>query len=119
MYSIESVVNALYIEIKNFFKMLKKFSSDKINDTKIALFFLSQVPTYLSFIFNLRFLYELKIRLSETVSGICHFRFRFAFIKVYIFVIFYKFIFDSLTLKIITPFKIKIEKPHTVLLPDL
>ena len=67
--------------------MLKKFPSDKINGTKNALFFLSQDPTHHSFTFNLRFLYELKYKvcLSKTVCGIFHFRFRFVFIKVYIF----------------------------------
>ena len=37
---------------------------------------------------NLRFLYELKhkLRLSKTVCGIFHSRFRFVFIKVYIFI---------------------------------
>ena len=41
-----------------------------------------------SFTLNMRFLYELKrkFRLSKTVCGIFHFRFRFVFIKVYIFV---------------------------------
>ena len=59
-------------------QMFKKFSS----------FFLSRAPTHHSFTFNLRFLYELKhkVRLSKTVCGIFHFRFRFVFIKVYIFV---------------------------------
>ena len=68
--------------------MLKKCSSGKINGAKNALFFLSRAPTHHSFTFNLRFLYELKhkIRLSKTVCGIFHFRFRFVFIKVYIFV---------------------------------
>ena len=68
--------------------MLKKFPSDKINGRKNALFFLLRVPTHHSFTFNLRFLYELKhkVGLSKTVYGILHFRFRFAFIKVYIFV---------------------------------
>ena len=63
--------------------MLKKFPSDKN-----ALFFLSRAPTHHSFTFNLRFLYELKhkVRLSKTVCGIFHFRFRFVFIKDYIFV---------------------------------
>ena len=67
--------------------MLKKFPSDK-NGTKNALFLLSRAPTHHSFTFNLRFLYELlrKVRLSKTMSGIFHFRFRFVFIKVYIFV---------------------------------
>ena len=39
--------------------------------------------------FNLRLLYELrlKVRLSKTVCRSFHFRFRFAFIKVYIFVL--------------------------------
>ena len=68
--------------------MLKKFPLDKINGIKTALFFLSQAPTHHSFTFNLRFLYELKhkVRLSKTVCGIFHFRFRFVFIKVYTFV---------------------------------
>ena len=37
---------------------------------------------------NLRFLYELKhkLRLSKTMCRIFHSRFRFAFIKVYIFI---------------------------------
>ena len=52
--------------------MLKKIPSDKINGTKNALFFLSRAPTYHSFSFNLRFLYELKhqVRLSKTERGI-------------------------------------------------
>ena len=66
--------------------MLKKFSSDKINSIKNALFFHSSAPTHDSFTFNLRFLYEHKVRLSKTVCGIFHFRFRFVFIKVYVFV---------------------------------
>ena len=67
--------------------MLEKSPSDKINDTKNALFFLSRAPTHHSFTFNLRFLYELKhkVRLSKTDCGIFHFRFRCVFIKVYIF----------------------------------
>ena len=65
--------------------MLQKFPSDNINGTKNALSFLSRAPTHHSFTFNLRFLYELKhtVRLSKTVWGIFHFRFRFVFIKVY------------------------------------
>ena len=68
--------------------MLKKIPSDKINGTKNALFSLLRAPTHHSFTFNLRFLYELKhkVRLSKTVCGIFHFRFRFVFIKVEIFV---------------------------------
>ena len=73
----ESAFNALYIEIK---QMSKKFPQDKINGTKNALFFLSQVPTHHSFTFNLRFLRELKhkVHLSKTVCGIFHFQFHFA-----------------------------------------
>ena len=69
-------------------KMLKKFPSDKINGTKNALFFLSQVPAHHSSTFNLWFLYESKhkIRLSKIMFGIFHFQFRFVFIKIYIFV---------------------------------
>ena len=68
--------------------MLKKFSSDKINVTKNALFFLSQTPTHHSCTFNLRFFYELKrkVCISKTMCGIFHFQFRFVFIKVNIFV---------------------------------
>ena len=68
--------------------MLKIFPSDKINGTKNALFFLLRAPTHRSFTFNMRFLYELKykVRLSKTVCGIFHFRFRFVFVKGYIFV---------------------------------
>ena len=68
--------------------MLKKLSSGKINGTKNALFFLSRTPAHHSFTFNLRFLYELKHKVSpsKTVCGVFHFRFRFVFIKVYIFV---------------------------------
>ena len=85
-----------------------------------GLFFLSRAPTYHSFTFNLRFWYELKhkARLSETVCGIFHFRFRFVFIKVYIFV--QQSAWTLWLSNFITPFKIKIiEKPHIVLLPDV
>ena len=68
--------------------MSKIIPSDKINGTKNALFFLSRAPTHHIFTFNLRFLYELKhkARLFKIVCGVFHFRFRFVFIKVYIFV---------------------------------
>ena len=67
--------------------MFKKISSDKISGTKNVLFFLSRAPTNHSFTFNLQPLHELKykVRLSKTTFGIFHFRFRFVFIKVYIF----------------------------------
>ena len=67
--------------------MLKKFLWDKINSTKNALFFVSRAPTHHNFTVNLRFLYQLKhkVRLSKTVYGIFNFRFRFVFVKVYIF----------------------------------
>ena len=68
--------------------MLKKFPSDKVTGTKNALFILSRAPTYHRFTFSLGLLYELKhkVHFSKTVLGIFHFRFHFAFIKVYIFV---------------------------------
>ena len=68
--------------------MLKKFPSEKINVTKIALFFLSGAPSHHSFTVNSQFLYYLKhkLHLSKTLHGISHFRFRLAFTKVYIFV---------------------------------
>ena len=82
----ESAFNALYIEIKT--QMLKKSPFDKIRVTKNFVIFISPAPTFDSFTFNLRFLYELKykVRLSETLWRIFHFQFRFVFIKVYIFV---------------------------------
>ena len=60
-------------------EILKKFPSDKINGTKNVLFFISRVPTHHSCTFDLRFLYELKlkVRLSKTVRGIFYFRFRY------------------------------------------
>ena len=66
--------------------MLKKFPSDKINGTNMPFF--SRASTHHSFTFNLQFLYELKhkVRLSKTVCRIFYCRFRFVFIKVYIFV---------------------------------
>ena len=67
--------------------MLKKFPSDKINVTKNALFFLSQVAADHSFTFNLQFLSLLKhkVCLYKTVYGIFYFGF-LIFIKVYVFV---------------------------------
>ena len=66
-------------------QMLKKNSSDKINGTKNALFFLSWDPTRRKFTFNWRFLYELKHKVctSKSMCGIFHFWFCFASIKVY------------------------------------
>ena len=87
-----------------FFDMLKEFLSDKINITKNAFVSLSQAPTYDSFTFNLRFLYELKLKvhLSKTVCGIFHFRFRFVFSKVYFCS---TKCMDSFTLKCHNPFQ--------------
>ena len=68
--------------------MLKKFPWDKTNvNITNALFFLLRAPTHNSFTFNLRFSYEMKHQacLSKTVCGIFNLRFRFVFIKVYIF----------------------------------
>ena len=68
-------------------QLLKKFPLGKISGAKIPSFF-SRAPSHHCFSFNLWFLHELKhkVRLSKTVCGIFQFRFRFAFIKVYIFV---------------------------------
>ena len=63
--------------------MLEKFSSGKTNGTKNAPLFYLRAPTHHSFIFKSEFLYELKVRLSKTVGGIFHYRFRFVFTKVY------------------------------------
>ena len=69
-------------------EMLKEFSSNKINGTKNALFFLLRVLTHHSFTLNLWFLYQLKCKvcLSKNMCGIFHFRFRFVFIKVYTYI---------------------------------
>ena len=69
-------------------QMLKKFPSDKRNGTKNAIFFSFASSTHRSLIFNLWFFYELKhkVRLSKTLCRIFHFRSRFVFIKVHIFV---------------------------------
>ena len=68
-------------------QILKKFCSDKINGSKNAIVFLLWAPNH-SFTFILWFLCELKHKVcpSKTVCVICHFWFRFVFIKVYIFV---------------------------------
>ena len=68
--------------------MLRKISSDKKMVQNMPSFFSKALTHYsYNFDFNLRFLYELKhkVCLSKTVCGIFHFRFRFVFIKVYIF----------------------------------
>ena len=83
-------------------------------------FFLSRAPTHPGVTFNLRFLYELKhkTRLPNAVCWILHFRFHFAFIKVYIFV--HQKAWTLLLWNVIISFKIKIiKKPHTVLFPQL
>ena len=67
----------------------KKISSDKINVSKNAPFFLSQAPTHHRFTFNSQFLCELKYMAnrSKTVYEIFYFRFCYVFINfLYIFV---------------------------------
>ena len=68
--------------------MLKRKSFGQEKRLKNVLFFLLRAPTHLSFTFNSQLLYELKhkVRLSKTVCMIFHFRLRFDFKKVYIFV---------------------------------
>ena len=77
--------------------MFKKISLSLIKGTKNVLFFLLRVPTHQVFTFNLQFSYEpkYKVCLFKTICGIFHFRFRFIFTKLYIFVQQN----DSLTLK--------------------
>ena len=67
----ENVFHTLYTEIKH---KCQKNVPEKINGTKNAVFFLCHL-IYHNFIFNLRFLYELKhkVHLSKTVCGIFHF----------------------------------------------
>ena len=100
--------------------MLKKFRLENLNGTTIAFFFLLRARVHHSFTFNLRFLNELKhkVRLFKTVCEIFHFRFCFAFIKVYILV--QRKTWTLWLKNVITLFKTKIiEKLHTVFLPDL
>ena len=91
--------------------MLKKPSRQN-KRYKYCRLFLSRAPTHHSFTFNLRLLYELKhkIRLSKTVYGIFHFRFRFIFIKVYFCLV---KCMDSLTLKRHNFFQIENNKKAT------
>ena len=69
-------------------QILKKIPFGLNKRYKKCPLFLSRALTHYSFIFHLRFLYELKhkVHLSKTVCGIFHFLFCFVFIKVYIFV---------------------------------
>ena len=93
-------------------QILKKFPSEKINVTKNALFFLSRAPTHHIFNFNLRFLYELKhkVRLSNCVWDF-PFSIRFRF---------YWSLYFCSTKCLDSSFKSKIiEKPHTILLPEV
>ena len=82
----------------------------KSNGTKNTLFLASSNSS--QFTFNLRFLYELKykVSLSKTVCGIFHFRFRFDFIKVCIFV--QQNTWTLWLYNVITSFKIKRIKKH-------
>ena len=68
--------------------MLKKFTLDKINVIKNALFFLLRAQTHHSFTFNSQFLYERKYKVIslKVFVRFFHFRFRLVFIKVHIFV---------------------------------
>ena len=100
-------------------QMQKRISSEKINNAKNALSFLSRAPTHESFTFNLRFLYRLKhkVRLSKTICGIFDFRSRLLLLK---FIILFKKMHELFNFKNVRiPMKIKIiEKLHTVLLLD-
>ena len=107
----------VFIWAQTYREIFKYAFVDKIDKT---VFFLSWAQTHQNFTFNLRFLYELKhkVRLSKILCGIFHFRFGFAFIKVYVFI---QQNASALWIwNIIIPFKTKIiEKLHPVLLTDL
>ena len=81
-----------YVKVCYMLKMYsihyKKISFGQNKRYKNTLFLLSRAPTHYSFIFDLRFLFELKqkVRLSKTTCWIFHFRSCFVSIKVYIFV---------------------------------
>ena len=71
--------------LSNFFKKIFFFLIPTLN----ALFFLPQVANHYSFIFSLRFFYELKFRahqFSKSLSGSFHFWYYLVSTKVYIFV---------------------------------
>ena len=92
--------------------MLKTFPSDKVNVTKNAPIFLSRASVHHSFTFNSRFLYVLKHKVYLSIFDSVLFLLEFIFFLIKN--------MDYLTLNVIIPFKIKImEKPHTVLLPEL
>ena len=104
--------------------MLKNFLRTKKTIQKNALFFHSSAQTDNIFTYNSRLLCELKhkVLLSKIVCEIFHFRLRFVFFvfcEVCIFVFNRKHdLFDYKNA--IIPFTTKkIEKPHTMLLPDL
>ena len=80
-------------------KMLKKFLSDQINDTKNAIIFLLQVLIHHIFTFKLRLLYEMKqkVRLSKTVC--VRFSIFESVLFLLIFLIFSTKFMDSLTLE--------------------
>ena len=75
-------------------------SFEQNKSQKNALFCLSRAPTHRSFTVHSRLLYELKqkISLSKSLCGISHFRFRFVFIKFFIFVQQKAWLFDFETL---------------------
>ena len=64
--------------------MLKELPSDKLKVTQICSFF-SRAPTHHNFTFNFDELKH-KVHLFKIVCRVFYFRFRFVFIKVYIFV---------------------------------
>ena len=101
-------------------QIFKKVPSDQTNDTKkSSIFFCElQLITVLLLICDSYMSWSTRFASLKLCVGFFHFQFRFVFNKVYVF-----FQQNAWTLwlqKIITPFKIKIiEKPDTVLLPDV
>ena len=96
-----------------------KFSFGQNKRYQKCSLFISRAPTHHSCTFNWWFLYDLKhkVHLCKTAWN-SHFRFRFVLIKVYNFV--QKNACSFWLQSVIIVFKIKIiEKPHTVLFPDL
>ena len=101
--------------------MLKKTPSDKLNGTKKFLFLWA--PTHHSFTFNLQFLFFIWAEaegLSVSKSYV-----RFSIFDSVLFLVRFIFLFNKMVgpfdfKNVIIPFKIKtIEKPQTVLLPDV
>ena len=101
--------NILYNEMK--YEGSKKFLEIKSMLEKMNSFFFRELQL-ITFIFNSRFLYELK-QISNKLYPFCP----VSFLLKFSFLLNKTLGFAFLNVR--TPFKSKIEKPHTLLFPDL